>query len=146
MLASATYDLWPLAALMGDATLDGAVAVAGRIAAAPLPEHERSELAALLVALSDLRLERGALREALRRIPMIDDILEQSSLSEEYLLKGIAQGERRMAQAALEGRFGALDADLLAALGAADEATLAALMAHIATDTLERVRSRLSLQ
>jgi hypothetical protein len=154
VLASATYDLWPLAALMDDVTLDRAVAVAERLAAAPLPEHERSELAALLVALSDLRLERGALREALRRLPMIDDILRQSSLAEEFLAEGIAQGvaqgvaqgERRMAQAALEGRFGTLDADLLAALDTADEATLQTLMAHIATDTLEQVRSRLGLQ
>lgn len=150
VLASATYDLWPLAALMGDVTLDGTMAVAERIAAAALPEHERGELVALLVALADLRLERGALREALRRIPVIDDILRQSSLAEEFLTQGIAQGiaqgERRMAQAALEGRFGALDAEMLAALGAADEATLRALMAHIATDTLERARSRLGLQ
>jgi hypothetical protein len=50
-----------------------------------------------------------------------------------------------MAQAALEGRFGTLSEDLIAALGSADEATLRAVVMHVSTDSLEQVKSRLAL-
>lgn len=60
-------------------------------------------------------------------------------------LQGIEQGEVRMARRALEGRFGKLPEDLLAALTAADEATLDAIVTHITTDSIEQVRARLGL-
>ena len=52
---------------------------------------------------------------------------------------------REMAQLALEGRFGTLDEEMLAALRAADEAMLKALVAHITSDTPEQIRARLGL-
>jgi predicted transposase YdaD len=64
---------------------------------------------------------------------------------DEGLKKGLNEGERRMAQRALEGRFGTVSDDILAALPQADEATLEAIVMHIATDTLEQVRARLGL-
>jgi hypothetical protein len=51
-----------------------------------------------------------------------------------------------MTQVALEGRFGTLSADLLAALETASPETLEDIVAHISTDTLEQARARLGLQ
>ncbi len=92
---------------------------------------------------------------------MLNDLLRESSVAETFIeegrekgreegheegrVKGRAEGERRMAQTALEGRFGALSDDVLAALARADEATLLALVAHVATDSLEQARARLGL-
>jgi hypothetical protein len=59
--------------------------------------------------------------------------------------KGQEEGRRQMVRAALEGRFGTLSEDLLAALNAADEATLRDVVAHIGTDSLEQARARLGL-
>jgi hypothetical protein len=55
------------------------------------------------------------------------------------------EDERQMAQIALEARFGPLGEEVLAALGRADEATLRALVAQIATLTVEQVREWLGL-
>ena len=81
---------------------------------------------------------------------MIDELLRESSLAELFIEEGIEEGERRMArrmtQAALEGRFGSLSAEIVAAIAAADEATLLDIVAHAATETLEQVRARLGLQ
>ncbi len=141
VLSTDAYDLWPLVAVMKDVTVESAVLVAERISTTDLPETDRGELTALLVALSALRLGRGVLREALRSHPMIDDLMRESGLADEW----IAEGERRMVKAVLEGRFGPLSADLLAAIQAADEATLLDLVAHVSTETLEQVRARLGL-
>ncbi len=64
--------------------------------------------------------------------------------------EGRAEGERemahRMTKHALESKFGALGADLLAALETASPETLEDIVAHISTDALEQVRARLGLQ
>ena len=57
-----------------------------------------------------------------------------------------AEGMRKMTQIALEGRFGTLSGDLLAALEAASPETLEDIAAHISTDTLEQIRARLGLE
>ncbi len=51
-----------------------------------------------------------------------------------------------MAQLALEGRFGALDEETLAALKAAGKATLKALVAPMTGDTSGQIRARLGLR
>jgi hypothetical protein len=45
----------------------------------------------------------------------------------------------------LQGRFAALDQDLLAAIERANEATLELVLRHGATDTPEQLRARLGL-
>lgn len=55
---------------------------------------------------------------------MVNDLWQHSSVAQELKEEGRAEGEREMAQIALEDRFGALSADVLAALKSADEATL----------------------
>ena len=146
VLSSPTPDLWPLAVVMGNPTVEEAVLIAERIAAAPVPEQERGELTALLVALADLRLAHGQFLEALRRHPVIDEIIRQSALAEEFIAEGERRGERRLAQAALEARFGPLSEDMVAALQKADEATLIQLVSQLATLTLEQARALLGLQ
>lgn len=139
------YGLWPLAAVMGNITVESAVGVAERIARAPISVPERTELTTLLVVLSELRLGRRTLIDALRRNPMIDEMIENSALAEEFLEKGISQGMHRMVRRVLEGRFGQLSDDMLAALAAADEHTLDEIGTHAATDTLDQIRARLGL-
>lgn len=72
---------------------------------------------------------------------MIHDLLNESSVADAF----IEEGERRMAQAALEGRFGPLSQEMQASVNAADELVLQEIVAHVATETLEQVRGRLGL-
>ncbi len=58
---------------------------------------------------------------------------------------GIQEGKWELARMALENRFGPPAADVVEALHAADEATLLAVVMHIATDTPEQLRARLGL-
>jgi hypothetical protein len=60
--------------------------------------------------------------------------------------EGKAEGERLMLQVALEGRFGQLPEDMVAALRTADEATLQGVAAHLSAETVEQVRARLGLR
>lgn len=59
--------------------------------------------------------------------------------------EGRVAGMRQAARVALEGRFGALDADILAALNAANEQVLLEIIAGLTSETLQRVRQRLGL-
>ena len=59
--------------------------------------------------------------------------------------EGLAQGIREMAREALAGRFGALSADLLEAVNAADEVTLKTIVAQVTTISIDEVRARLGL-
>ncbi len=149
VLATPAYGLWPLATLMAGASEATTVEVAERLAAVDAPRQERSDLIGLLVGLAGLRTAREAILTTLRRHPMLNDLLRESSVAEIFIEegreKGREEGERRMAQTALEGRFGALSDDVRAALAQADEATLLALVAHVATDSLEQARARLGL-
>jgi hypothetical protein len=141
VLATQAYDLWPLATLMAGVTVERVVAVAKQIAAALLPPAERSELAGLLVVLSGLRLRRRQVLQALRRNPMIDELVRQSSLFEEAKL----EGKREAVQLMLEARLGPLSAEVLAALNAADGAAVEEIARHAPNVTLEQLRVRLGL-
>ncbi|HKS68904.1 MAG TPA: hypothetical protein VJQ45_00690 [Ktedonobacterales bacterium] len=90
---------------------------------------------------------------AFRSKPMIDDLLEYSSVAQAFFEEGEREGKRegerqmarRMALIALEGRFGPVSDELRAAIDAADAATLQEIVAHIATESLDQVRARLGL-
>jgi hypothetical protein len=58
--------------------------------------------------------------------------------------EGRIEGLRDAARLALEHRFGALAADLLQAIGAADEPTLTGIITY-AEESLEQVKARLGL-
>lgn len=88
---------------------------------------------------------------------MLDDILRESSFAaalrdlwiEEGMEKGLEEGRveatRQLSRMALEERFGALSADMLTALETVDEATLQAVVVHLANESLPQVRQRLGL-
>ncbi len=147
VLATPEYALWPLAGLMAGATVETTLGVAERIAAVPAPLEERRELTGLLVTLAGMRLSRVELLAAVRRHPMINEWLRESSVAEEFIEQGREEGRnqeaRRMARLVLQGRFTTLDADLVAAIERADAATLEQALLHAATETLEQLRSRL---
>jgi len=149
VLQTTYYDLWPLASLMAGASVERAVAIAEQIAVAPLTQAERGELTGLLVVVSEVRLRRREVLEALRSNPIIDELVRQSSLfelaKEEGKLEGKLEGGRAMVRVFLQGRFGAPHDDLIAALDAADEAMLHEIGMHAATESLEQLRARLGL-
>ena len=142
--------LWPLAGMMQGMTPESVVEVAEQITEAALAQEQQSEFIGQLVVLAGVQLEEEAVRAALRRHPMIDELWNASSvaqaLREEGREEGRAEGRmaeaREMARVALESRFGPLAEDMLAAIGHADEPTL---KAAVACKTLEQVRARLGL-
>ena len=77
------------------------------------------------------------------------DLLKDSPLYpllvEDAKAEARAEERIKMLQLTLEGRFGALNKDMLEAMKAADEATLTTIAIHAGTDTLEQIRSRLGL-
>ena len=72
---------------------------------------------------------------------MSSDILRESGLVKPIL----DQSARRMAIAALKLRFDPLPEDVVAAVNAADEATLQDLVEHASAETLEQLRKRLGV-
>jgi hypothetical protein len=106
------------------------------------PPEQGIELASLLAVFIDRRQGTDLALTILRRFGMASDILKQSGLVQPLL----AEEDQEMARAALEGRFGQVDREVLQALAAADKATLLELLRHISTDSLEQVRTRLGLK
>jgi len=86
--------------------------------------------------------------DILRESPFLEELIDelQPEIKAEAEAKGMAKGMRKMAQVALEGRFGALSDDMLAALEASSQETLEDIVGHISTDTLEQARARLGLK
>ena len=145
LLSLPQHELWPLAGLAADVTVDSTIAAAERIAQAALPLAERSELLGALALLAGLRIPRGAVLTALRRSLMLQDIIRESSFAQDLIEEGKVEGQRQMARLALQGRYGPLADELVAAVNAADDATLRALVEHLTTDTMSDVRARLGL-
>lgn len=157
VLVSDSYGLWPLVSLMRGATVETTLEVAHRIATAPLPQDIRAELTGLLGILAGVRLPLRAVLAELRRNPMISDLIQETGWAqawkeiwneegrEQGRNEGKLEGERRMTRLALEGRFGHLDENILAALNTADETVLQTVVLNCTTDTVEQVRIRLGL-
>lgn len=152
------YALWPLAGLLRGMTADTTTTIATRLAEAPLPAHERDELIGLLVALAGAHLGERQLIERLRRNPMLEELLRDSSVSKFFIAEGEAKGKvegkaegmaeatRDLARIALESRFAPLDEDVTAAVAGADVETLREIVGRITTITLAEVRARLGIQ
>lgn len=145
VLGTPQYALWPLASVMANVSPETTLDVAERLAGVGASRQERSDLIGLLAALAGLRLPQAAVLTALRRNPMIDDLLNESSVADAFIEEGERRMARRMALAALGGRFGPLSEEVIAAIGTADEATLQEIVAQVATETLEQVRTRLGM-
>ena len=144
--------LWPLAGLIAKANADSVAAVGKQIADTQEVQRPlKEELIGYLVLLAGVQLGNAEVRAALRRHPMVNELWKHSSVAQELKEEGREEGltagrveeAREMAQIALEDRFGALSADVLAALQSADEATLKKL---IVLKSLEDVRAQLGLK
>jgi hypothetical protein len=105
------------------------------------PSDQANELASLLAVFIDRVQGTQAALAILRRFNMSSDILRESGLVKPIL----DQSARRMAIAALKLRFDPLPEDVVAAVNAADEATLQELVEHAANESLELLRARLGL-
>ena len=141
ILASANVALWTLAGLLAGASVDSTIGVARQIVSAPLPQAEQSELTEPLITLASVRLPRRQLLSAGRRYPMIDEIIRESGLAEEFREEGM----RDILRSVLEGRHGPLSQDIVAALNAADAERLREIARHAGTDSLDELRARLGL-
>ncbi len=152
-----TYALWSLVGLMAGTNVESAVGVAGQLAVAPISQQERSEYIGLLASLAGIVLSREPLLAALRRIPMLDELLESSSVAQAFREKGLEKGRQEGRQeglaegiqqtllAILEGRFGVVPDDIRAAVAQADVTTLTEVARQSATAPLEQLRARLGL-
>ena len=95
--------------------------------AAPVALEERRELTGLLLMLAGLRLPTGELLAAARRNPMIDELLRESGVAEEFIREGMERGR----QEGLErGRDEALRQSVRRALKAVHEAFLSGFKRH----------------
>ena len=93
----------------------------------------------------ELLKESGVLQILAREMAAEEVAEAEAKAMAQGTAQGMAQGERQMARVALEGRFGTLNDDILAAIEAADEATLRALVGNVASDDLQQARARLGL-
>jgi len=149
VLETPYYDLWPLAGLMADVTAESTVAVAERIAVAPLPAPVREDLTNVLVLLAGLRIPTRMLAQAMRRKHMpvdMRELWEESSLKDALAMLAREDAMRESIRLVLEARFGPVDAAVVEALKPLDEDALTELTRHAATDTLEEFRGRIGLQ
>lgn len=85
----------------------------------------------------------AAARALVRSVTMSIEILDESPLYRAWRAESRLQGIRDATRDALESRFSALDEATLALVNAAPEPALRAVLAHIATDTLEPAHERL---
>lgn len=76
---------------------------------------------------------------------MIEDIIRESDLAQEFFAEGKAEGKRQFLRSVLQSRFGALSDDLTTAIEAADEAALSELAEYVAIETQGQIRVRLGL-
>ena len=167
VLAAGSPGLLPLVPFMRDADLS-AVEAAARLAREQTPDEAASELVSLLAVFGARRFGSQTVLAMIRRLFMSTELLEQSPLYQEWVAKaqaegmvkgraegevkgraeGEAQGEahglRESVQAVLESRFQTLDAELLAAIAEADTETLRGALRHVALDSLDEARERLS--
>ncbi len=128
------------------------VEIAQQIVETPLAQEQKSELIGQLVVLAGVQVKAEDIRLIFRRHPIMDELLEASSTAQmfweegrqEGLKEGHTEGLRDAARLALEHRFGALDVELLQALGAANESTLTAIIT-LPEEALEQVKARLGL-
>jgi hypothetical protein len=126
--------------LLKGATLENVGAAATQIQGLPAPV-ERGRAINYLVLFAIRQFGRDAVLAYFKENAMLDTFITQSEWYQEIL----QCGELRMAQRVLEGRFGTVPEDILAALPQADEAASEAIVLHITTDTIDQVRERLGL-
>jgi hypothetical protein len=119
--------------------------------------QERDELGELLAVFAARNLGADIGRAIFRRMSLSTEILEQSPLYQEWIRdakeqgrqegrqEGVAEGLRQAALTMLRGRFGELSPEVVAALSAADQGALDALLPQLGTITMDELQARLGL-
>jgi DNA-binding protein Fis len=134
---------------MAKVTGASVVRVGHQIAEATLEPAVKSDLVGYLWSLAGIQVSEKLLQAALRRHPMLDELLKHSSTVQALAAEKLAEGRKeealRMTKIALTRRFGSLDARLEQALEQADVATLED-MAFDDTLTREQLEARLGLR
>ena len=117
------------------------------------PAEQMRPLAGLLGVFTSRFYGKEMALDLFRRLFMSTEIMQEFPLFREMMAeaeargeaRGMAEGMREAARLGLEDRFGTLSTEIQTALSQADEAALKALLAHIATESLEQLRARLGL-
>lgn len=141
----------PLVPLTKNARLEDAEEAMRRLTQEE-PADEAKPLGALLaIFLGHARNDKTLATDLYRRFFManLDNFVRDNPVLHDVWVemteKGEAKGMRLAIQRTLEGRFGLLSEEMLAALQAADLPRLDHIAAYAGTDTLEQVRLRLGL-
>ena len=149
MLTSGPLGLLPFVPFMGGANEQLAEQAMRRVKEQATEDEAETLAFVLAVFIAQVYKSADLARSIVRRVLMSTDLFRESPLFQELMKEALdeerLQNSRELAQLALEGRFQTLSADILQALGTADEATLKAIVAHVSSDTLEQVRARLGL-
>jgi predicted transposase YdaD len=161
-LENAHPGLLPLVPFMRESDLT-VIESAARIVKERSAPAEASELASLLAVFGSRRYGNDAMRALIRRLFMSTEVLDTSPLYREWVekaqaegeakgmaegeAKGMAEGEakglRESVRTVLEARFQTVDAELIAAITAADTATLRDALRYVALDSVDEIRDRL---
>jgi len=138
----------PLLAFTKGATPD-MIETAMRRVKEEAPAEQVKPLAGLLGLFASRFYGEDLALDMFERLFMSTEILQEFPLFRHMMAeaeaKGKAEGLREAARLGLENRFGPLSTEVQTALGQADEATLKDILAHIATESLEQLRTRLGL-
>jgi hypothetical protein len=145
--------LWPLAGAMGGMTAQKLSQPVERILSSDLEDKVKGELLERLALLAGLQLKTAQIQTVFGRYPIVADLLRASdwtrSAFEQGEIQGAARGARRMAQSALEKRYGQLGQEVVEAITSADEGLLTEVVAALVADpqqplTVVRVQLGLS--
>jgi hypothetical protein len=159
IITSGVIGLLPLVPFTRDADLNTIEEAARTVQAQKA--QQTIELESVLALFGARHFGADPILDLFRRIGMNTDIIEQSPLFQmltqkvvekarfEAKAEGEAQGKllgmRALAIMLLEAHFGALDADVRAAIDAADAARVQEIVLHFDKESLEQVRQRLGL-
>lgn len=151
LLDAGLAGILPLVPLTQNARLEDAEEAMRRLTQEQ-PEEEAKSLGALLaIFLAHTRNDKPLALDLYRRFFManLDNFVRDNPVLHDVWVemteKGEAKGMRLAIQRTLEGRFGPLGEEVLAALQDADLPRLEHIAAYAGTDTLEQVRLRLGL-
>ncbi len=163
ILNAGLVGILPLVPLTQNASLEDAEEAMQRLTLEEPADEAKSLGALLAILLGHVRNNKALALELYRRFfmanldnfvrdnPVLHDVwveMTEKGKAEgriEGKAEGKTEGKREAIQQVLEGRFGPLSEDMLAALQAADLPLLNHIAAYAGTDTLEQVRMRLGL-
>ncbi|HEX6800803.1 MAG TPA: hypothetical protein VF116_24030 [Ktedonobacterales bacterium] len=156
LLGSGLVGLLPLVPFTRDVTRD-VIERTADLVKETAPEADLGKLEALLLVFAGRKYDSEFLKSVARRLFMSTEILEKSSLYQEWVQaareqgieqgieQGMASGLRDAALLTLRARLGELPQEMADAVAQAPVPVLQELLAHVTSDTPDQLRARLSL-